>query len=75
MASFLLLLHILPPQPMKRKTPKISAAQAMDHLVVFHKVRIRPQYATELGNVAQIKRQYYKATCYLIISPSSHVGA
>ncbi|XP_071357558.1 uncharacterized protein [Trachinotus anak] len=37
MASFLLLLHILPPQPTKKKTQKISAAQAMDHLVVFHK--------------------------------------
>ncbi|KAF5883276.1 uncharacterized protein DAT39_022964, partial [Clarias magur] len=37
MASFLLLLHILPPQPSKKKTQKISAAQAMDHLVVFHK--------------------------------------
>ncbi|KAK0152197.1 hypothetical protein N1851_006429 [Merluccius polli] len=37
MASFLLLLHILPTQPTKNKTPKISAAQAMDHLVVFHK--------------------------------------
>ncbi|XP_029910306.1 uncharacterized protein LOC115361135 [Myripristis murdjan] len=37
MASLLLLLHILPPQPNKKKTQKISAAQAMDHLVVFHK--------------------------------------
>ncbi|MEQ2189905.1 hypothetical protein GOODEAATRI_030137, partial [Goodea atripinnis] len=37
MASFLLLLHILPPQPTKKKTQKISAAQTMDHLVVFHK--------------------------------------
>ncbi|XP_073320372.1 uncharacterized protein [Pagrus major] len=37
MASFLLLLHILPPQPTKKKTQKISAAQAMGHLVVFHK--------------------------------------
>eukprot|EP00064_Thunnus_orientalis_P006351 superscaffoldBa00000657_g6368 len=36
MASFLLLLHILPPQPMK-KTLKISTSQAMGHLVVFHK--------------------------------------
>ncbi|MEQ2277031.1 hypothetical protein XENORESO_018326 [Xenotaenia resolanae] len=37
MASFLLLLHIQPPQPTKKKTQKISTAQAMDHLVVFHK--------------------------------------
>ncbi|XP_018552123.1 uncharacterized protein LOC108897147 isoform X2 [Lates calcarifer] len=37
MASFLLLLHILPPQPTKKKTQKIGAAQAMDHIVVFHK--------------------------------------
>lgn len=37
MASLLLLLHILPPQPNKKKTQKISAAQAMDHLVVFYK--------------------------------------
>ncbi|XP_030581778.1 uncharacterized protein LOC115777891 [Archocentrus centrarchus] len=37
MASFLLLLHILPPQPAKKKMLKISAAQAIDHLVVFHK--------------------------------------
>ncbi|XP_041666249.1 uncharacterized protein LOC121524802 [Cheilinus undulatus] len=37
MASFLLLLHILPPQPTKKTMLKISAAQAMDHLVVFHK--------------------------------------
>ncbi|XP_075315188.1 uncharacterized protein LOC142375144 [Odontesthes bonariensis] len=37
MASFLLLLHILPPQPAKKRMLKISAAQAMDHLVVFHK--------------------------------------
>ncbi|XP_056331620.1 uncharacterized protein LOC130243470 isoform X1 [Danio aesculapii] len=37
MASFLLLLHILPPQPSKKKKQKISAAQAMEHLVVFHK--------------------------------------
>ncbi|MED6253446.1 hypothetical protein ATANTOWER_029747 [Ataeniobius toweri] len=27
----------IPPQPTKKKTQKISAAQAMDHLVVFHK--------------------------------------
>ncbi|KAJ8346335.1 hypothetical protein AAFF_G00212090 [Aldrovandia affinis] len=38
MASFLLLLHLLPPQPAGRKrTRKISVAQAIDHLVVFHK--------------------------------------
>ncbi|KAJ8012627.1 hypothetical protein DPEC_G00044840 [Dallia pectoralis] len=37
MASFLLLLHILPPQPSRKQTQKISRAQAMDHLVVFHK--------------------------------------
>ncbi|KAJ8009753.1 hypothetical protein DPEC_G00094800 [Dallia pectoralis] len=37
MASFLLLLHILPPQPSRKQTQKISPAQAMDHLVVFHK--------------------------------------
>ncbi|GAA6232819.1 uncharacterized protein LOC115361442 [Lates japonicus] len=37
MASFLLLLHILPPQPTKKKTQKIGVAQAMDHIVVFHK--------------------------------------
>ncbi|KAK3549822.1 hypothetical protein QTP86_014708 [Hemibagrus guttatus] len=37
MVSFLLLLHILPPQPSKKKTQKISASQAIDHLVVFHK--------------------------------------
>ncbi|XP_023283552.1 uncharacterized protein LOC111670859 isoform X3 [Seriola lalandi dorsalis] len=37
MASLLLLLHILPPQPSKKRRQKISAAQAMDHLVVFHK--------------------------------------
>ncbi|XP_078145189.1 uncharacterized protein LOC139914508 [Centroberyx gerrardi] len=37
MASFLLLLHILPPLPTKKKTQKISASQAMDRLVVFHK--------------------------------------
>ncbi|KAL1276778.1 hypothetical protein QQF64_036401 [Cirrhinus molitorella] len=36
-ASLLLLLHILPPQPSKKKKLKISATQAMDHLVVFHK--------------------------------------
>ncbi|KAJ8333619.1 hypothetical protein SKAU_G00416270 [Synaphobranchus kaupii] len=38
MASLLLLLHLLPPQPAGRKrTQKISVAQAIDHLVVFHK--------------------------------------
>uniref|UniRef100_UPI003AAFAE01 uncharacterized protein n=1 Tax=Centroberyx gerrardi TaxID=166262 RepID=UPI003AAFAE01 len=37
MASFLLLLHILPPQPTKKKTQNISASQTMDRLVVFHK--------------------------------------
>ncbi|KAI7814032.1 hypothetical protein IRJ41_006664 [Triplophysa rosa] len=37
MASYLLLPHILPPQPSKKKTKKINAAHAMDHLVVFHK--------------------------------------
>lgn len=36
-ASVLLLLHILPPQPSKKKKLKISATQAMNHLVVFHK--------------------------------------
>ena len=44
MASLLLLLHILPPQPNKKKTQKISAAQAMDHLVVFHKVSTGPRF-------------------------------
>lgn len=45
-ASFLLLLHILPPQLLKhkKKTQKISAAQAIDQLVVFHKVCTGPQY-------------------------------
>ena len=38
MATFLLLLHILPPQSSKKKMQKISAAQAVQHLVVFHKV-------------------------------------
>ncbi len=42
-ASFLLLLHILPPQHMKKKSLKISASQAMGHLVVFHKVCTGPQ--------------------------------
>ncbi|KAI4792374.1 hypothetical protein KUCAC02_033418, partial [Chaenocephalus aceratus] len=39
MASILLLLHLLSPQPAGRKkeTQKISVAQAIDHLVVFHK--------------------------------------
>ncbi|KAI4811648.1 hypothetical protein KUCAC02_014527, partial [Chaenocephalus aceratus] len=38
MASILLLLHLLSPQPAgKKKTQKISVAQAIDHLVVFHK--------------------------------------
>ncbi len=43
-ASFQLLLHILPPQPSKKKKLKISATQAMDHLVVFHKVCARLQF-------------------------------
>ncbi|KAI4828968.1 hypothetical protein KUCAC02_023036, partial [Chaenocephalus aceratus] len=38
MASILLLLHLLSPQPAgRKKTQKISVAQAIDHLVVFHK--------------------------------------
>ncbi len=39
MSTLLLLLHILSPQPAGRKrTTKISARQAVDHLVDFHKV-------------------------------------
>ncbi|KAI4807864.1 hypothetical protein KUCAC02_027640 [Chaenocephalus aceratus] len=38
MTSILLLLHLLSPQPEgRKKTQKISVAQAIDHLVVFHK--------------------------------------
>ncbi|XP_014867488.1 PREDICTED: uncharacterized protein LOC106932999 [Poecilia mexicana] len=37
MASLLLLLHILPPQPGGQKSPKISASDAVERLVVFHK--------------------------------------
>ncbi|KAI4812079.1 hypothetical protein KUCAC02_014935, partial [Chaenocephalus aceratus] len=38
MASILLLLHLLSPQPTgRKKTQKISVAQAIDHLVIFHK--------------------------------------
>lgn len=38
MSTLLLLLHILSPQPAGRKrTTKISARQAVDHLVDFHK--------------------------------------
>ncbi|XP_027869957.1 uncharacterized protein LOC114142738 [Xiphophorus couchianus] len=37
MASLLLLLHLLPPQPGGQKSPKISASDAVERLVVFHK--------------------------------------
>ena len=39
MASLLVLLHLLTPQPAGRKRPKkISVSDATDHLVKFHKV-------------------------------------
>ncbi|RVE61679.1 hypothetical protein OJAV_G00174860 [Oryzias javanicus] len=37
MASLLLLLHLLPPTPGGPKAPKISASDAVEKLVVFHK--------------------------------------
>ncbi|KAI4885544.1 hypothetical protein NFI96_007003 [Prochilodus magdalenae] len=38
MASLYFLLHVLPPQSSgRKKTQKISACQAIDHLVMFHK--------------------------------------
>ncbi|XP_056451866.1 uncharacterized protein LOC130386969 isoform X3 [Gadus chalcogrammus] len=37
MASLLLLLHLLPPPPGGLKSPKISASDALERLVVFHK--------------------------------------
>ncbi|XP_065127690.2 uncharacterized protein [Paramisgurnus dabryanus] len=37
MATVLLLLHILSPQTSKKNTKRISAAQALDRVVVFHK--------------------------------------
>ena len=38
-SSFLLLLHLLSPQASgRKKIHKISVCQAVDHLVVFHKV-------------------------------------
>ncbi|XP_054882624.1 uncharacterized protein LOC129357350 [Poeciliopsis prolifica] len=37
MASLLLLLHLLPPQPGGQKSPKISASDADERLVVIHK--------------------------------------
>ncbi|CAL8238776.1 unnamed protein product, partial [Lota lota] len=37
MASLLLLLHLLPPPPGGLKSPKISACDAVERLVVFHK--------------------------------------
>lgn len=40
MASLLLLLHLLPPPPGGLKSPKISACDAVERLVVFHKVII-----------------------------------
>lgn len=39
MASLLVLLHLLTPQPAGRKRPKkMSVGEAIDHLVKFHKV-------------------------------------
>ncbi|XP_056443483.1 uncharacterized protein LOC130380340 isoform X2 [Gadus chalcogrammus] len=40
MASLLLLLHLLPPPPGGLKSPKMSASDAVERLVVFHKVFI-----------------------------------
>lgn len=40
MASLLLLIHLLPPSPGGQKSPKISACDAVERLVVFHKVII-----------------------------------
>ena len=40
MASLLLLIHLLPPPPGGPKSPKISACDAVERLVVFHKVII-----------------------------------
>jgi len=40
MASLLLLIHLLPPAPGGPKSPKISACDAIERLVVFHKVII-----------------------------------
>ncbi|XP_049930796.1 uncharacterized protein LOC126408987 [Epinephelus moara] len=37
MASLLLLIHLLPPPPGGPKSPKISACDAVERLVVFHK--------------------------------------
>ncbi|XP_061749766.1 uncharacterized protein LOC133548848 [Nerophis ophidion] len=37
MASLLLLIHLLPPPPGGPKSPKISACDAIERLVVFHK--------------------------------------
>ncbi|CAI5644299.1 unnamed protein product [Oreochromis niloticus] len=37
MASLLVLLHLLTPQPAGRKRPKMSVGEAIDHLVKFHK--------------------------------------
>lgn len=38
MASLLLLLHLLPPQAGKKRVSKISACEAVDRLVLYHKV-------------------------------------
>ncbi|XP_060726533.1 uncharacterized protein LOC132846038 [Tachysurus vachellii] len=37
MASLLLLIHLLPPPPGGQKSPKISACDAAERLVIFHK--------------------------------------
>ncbi|RXN32932.1 hypothetical protein ROHU_004430 [Labeo rohita] len=39
MSSLLLLIHLLPPPPGGPKSPKISACDAVERLVVFHKFR------------------------------------
>ena len=55
MASILLLLHLLSPQPAgRKKTQKISVAQAIDHLVVFHKVCGR------FKNIRSSHQNYYR---------------
>ncbi|KAI4896130.1 hypothetical protein NFI96_026377, partial [Prochilodus magdalenae] len=74
MASLLLLLHVFPPQsPERKKTQKISACQAIDHLVMFHKscrglkehiMREGPQqpYLLASGSSKQAISNFYRSS-------------
>nr|XP_054604582.1 uncharacterized protein LOC129165435 [Nothobranchius furzeri] len=76
MASLLLLIHLLPPPPGGQRSPKISACDAVERLVVFHKscCSLEEHLQSQLGRqpyLLAVGRQRSKIESFYIVMDKS----